>query len=412
MDRQGVASGQHVLHDTQPEQPAPVSDTLVPKRVLVLSHAGVLEVNRAVFQNLGAAGVDVTMVVPTEWKGDLIRALRYEASTSDSSLRIVACPVVFSGRGSLFFYRSSLRSALGDWEPDLVFLDEEPWSLAALQAFLAFPGVPISFFTKENLTKWIPWPFSQLERWIYARAASAFAVSEEVEEVLRKKGFQGAIHRLHHSYDPLLFKAPTTQERNLLKKELGIPVDATVIGYFGRLAVEKGVLDLVGALQIMAKKPGLQPWFFLCVGNGPASDDMREALTSLPPERYRIQEALTHSRVGRSLGGVDILVLPSRTTRRWKEQYGRILIEAMACGAATVGSDSGEIPNLIARADGGVVFAEGSSEALASSLVRLLQDGSLLSAYRAKGRAYVERNLTHASVARDLAEKLQIAVSR
>ena len=48
------------------------------------------------------------------------------------------------------------------------------------------------------------------------------------------------------------------------------------------------------------------------------------------------------------------LVLPSRTTPRWKEQFGRVLIEAMACGVPPVGSDSGEIPHVID--DAGLVF--------------------------------------------------------
>lgn len=41
---------------------------------------------------------------------------------------------------------------------------------------------------------------------------------------------------------------------------------------------------------------------------------------------------------------LDVLVLPSRTLAHWKEQFGRVLTEAMACAVAVIGSDSGEIP--------------------------------------------------------------------
>lgn len=377
------------------------------KKILVLSHAGVLEVNRAVFQELGRLDLEITMVVPRQWEGDLIRSLHFETRDSDRSLCVIALPVLFSGRGSLFFYASSLRDALAGWEPDLVFLDEEPWSLAALQTCLAFPRTELWFFTKENLDKIIPWPFSRLEQWVYRRASGAFAVSDEVEQVLRTKGYRGPILRLHHSYDPALFKARSESERQAIRDDFGIPRNATVIGYFGRLTVEKGLLDLANALQILAQEANLPEWFFCCVGNGLAEGDTKRALAPLPDTRYKMLGAISHDRVGKLLSAVDVLVLPSRTTRRWKEQFGRILVEAMACGAAVVGSDSGEIPHLIGRAGGGLVFPEGGVSELADRLRSLLKEPTLLERFRSQGRQYVEDTLTHTTVAHDLASKLR-----
>ena len=381
------------------------------KKLLVLSHAGVLEVNRAVFQALARLGAEVTMVVPRDWKGDLIRGLHFEATVSDRSMRVIPLPVAFSGNGSLFFYRSSLRRALAGWAPDLVFLDEEPWSLAALQTYLEFPRAKVSFFTKENLNKSIPWPFSRLEQWVYRRAAGAFTVSEEVEQVLRGKGFRGDILRLHHSYDPELFQARPADERQRIRDEFALPRDAIVIGYFGRLTVEKGLGELAGAIQLLARESGLPPWFFCCVGNGRAEHQLKLALSTLPASRYRMLGALNHDRVGTLLSAVDVLVLPSRTTPRWKEQFGRILVEAMACGAAVVGSDSGEIPHLIKRSGGGLVFGEGRASELAACLVRLLKEPALLEHYRSGGRSYVEQTLTHTTVARDLEQKLRLGIA-
>jgi glycosyltransferase involved in cell wall biosynthesis len=372
----------------------------------VLSHAGTLEVNRAVFQELARLGAEVVMVVPSRWRGDLIRGLRFEHRDSDRPLRVIPVPVAFSGSGSLFFYRSSIKRVLNGWKPDLIFLDEEPWSLVALQTFIEFRDAAVLFFTKENLPKGIPWPFSRLERWVYSEAAGAFAVSQEVEGVLRDKGFYGRVQQLYHSYDPQLFRLRTDDEKRALKREYGIPDNATVFGYFGRLAPEKGLHDLVSAVRILAAEAAVPNWFFLCVGNGPMEKEIKAALESIPPGRYRTLKALPHDRVGALLGTVDILVLPSRTTRRWKEQFGRILVEAMACGAAVVGSDSGEIPHLIERSGGGLVFAEGRPDELAACVMRLLRDQALLAKHRAQGRAYVEQTLTHAIVARALVSKL------
>ena len=76
--------------------------------------------------------------------------------------------------------------------------------------------------------------------------------------------------------------------------------------------------------------------------------------------------------IPRLLNELDVLVLPSLTRRNWKEQFGRILIEAMACEVPVVGSSSGEIPHLIA--DAGLVFPEGDVEALRDALCKLMQD--------------------------------------
>lgn len=347
------------------------------------------------------------MIVPRDWKGDLIRGLQFEAREGDRSLRVIPLPVAFSGNGSLFFYRSWLPRVLGDWQPELVFLDEEPWSLAALQTYLAFPRAQTWFFTKENLDKLIPWPFSRLERWVYRRAAGAFVVSDEVESVLRAKGYRGAIRQLHHSYDPALFNQRPAAEKQRIREEFAIPANAVVIGYFGRLTREKGLLDLAAALEELARDESLPPWFFCCVGNGPAQQETQQALGALTPDRYRMLGAIPHDRVGSLLAAIDVLVLPSRTTRRWKEQFGRILVEAMACGAAVVGSSSGEIPHLIARSGGGLVFSEGSSHELAACLAKLLSEPKLLEQHRTQGRGYVERTLTHSTVAGDLIEKLR-----
>ena len=80
------------------------------KRLLVVSHAGVLGVNRVVFQNIAkVSDIDVRLIVPTRWKGDLIRDLKLERSEEDRDISIFDFPVTFSRNSSLYFYRSFLK---------------------------------------------------------------------------------------------------------------------------------------------------------------------------------------------------------------------------------------------------------------------------------------------------------------
>jgi len=92
-------------------------------------------------------------------------------------------------------------------------------------------------------------------------------------------------------------------------------------------------------------------------------------------------------------------VLPSRTSSHWVEQFGRVLIEAMACGVAVVGSDSGEIPHVIG--DAGLIFPEGDVAALRKQLARLQGNQALRRELGARGRARVMAHYTQAQVARD-----------
>ena len=67
---------------------------------------------------------------------------------------------------------------------------------------------------------------------------------------------------------------------------------------------------------------------------------------------------------------MDMLVAPSQTTRHWREQFGRMLIEAFASGVPVIGSDSGEIPFVIDGA--GVVVGEKDQRGWTAAIESLL----------------------------------------
>jgi glycosyltransferase involved in cell wall biosynthesis len=110
------------------------------------------------------------------------------------------------------------------------------------------------------------------------------------------------------------------------------------------------------------------------------------------------------------MAALDCLVLPSRTTPRWKEQFGRVLVEAMACEVAVVGSDSGEIPRVIGG--GGVVFPEGDTAALGRGLEALAGSTELRRRLGAAGRARVLTTYTQEKIVADTLAFYQALVPR
>jgi glycosyltransferase involved in cell wall biosynthesis len=107
---------------------------------------------------------------------------------------------------------------------------------------------------------------------------------------------------------------------------------------------------------------------------------------------------------------LDVLALPSRTTPRWKEQFGRVLIEAMSCGIPPVGSDSGEIPNVVG--DAGLIFPEGNVNALADRLRTLSVNPDVAARLGEMGRERVIRNYTHRRIAGDTLNLYQRVLER
>jgi glycosyltransferase involved in cell wall biosynthesis len=97
--------------------------------------------------------------------------------------------------------------------------------------------------------------------------------------------------------------------------------------------------------------------------------------------------------------GLDALVLPSRTLPNWKEQFGRLLIEGMACGVLVIGSDSGAIPEVIGEA--GLIFPEDDVDGLRALLRRVMADEELRRQQARAGRERVLAHFTQAKIAED-----------
>ena len=86
--------------------------------------------------------------------------------------------------------------------------------------------------------------------------------------------------------------------------------------------------------------------------------------------RVHLLDAKPADELPRYLNCMDVLAVPSLTTIWWKEQYGRVIAEAMACGVPVVGSDSGAIPEVVDSA--GLIVPEGDVGALRDGLCRVI----------------------------------------
>jgi glycosyltransferase involved in cell wall biosynthesis len=140
------------------------------------------------------------------------------------------------------------------------------------------------------------------------------------------------------------------------------------------------------------------PPFLAVWGIGPLEDVARQAITS---DRVAgvVGGALSPEEVSLALRASDVVAVPSRTTAAWKEQFGRVAVEAMLSGAAVVASDSGSLPEVVGP--GGVVISEGACDSLAEALDGL-RDAQVRADTAAQGRAWALNRYEPDHVAADL----------
>jgi glycosyltransferase involved in cell wall biosynthesis len=142
------------------------------------------------------------------------------------------------------------------------------------------------------------------------------------------------------------------------------------VGYAGRLVPSKGLADLLAAVRGLSA-----PLELVLIGDGELRGELEGQ--PIPGSSVRVLSDLDHDQMPAGYAQLDVLVLPSRTTATWKEQLGRVIVEALYCGVPVIGSDSGEIPWLIELTGGGLVFPEGDRGALGERLQRMREQPEL-----------------------------------
>ncbi len=355
-------------------------------KALLLSKAMVTGAYQRKAELMATAGdLDLTVAVPPAWR-DGQRPLPLERLHT-AGYRLVATPIRRPGDFHLHFY-PRFGQLLDEVRPDLVHIDEEPYNLATFLALRAAHrrGARTLFFAWQNLRRTYPPPFGWIEHYVYRRADGALAGSVTAAAVLRAKGYAGRLWVLpQFGVDPAVFHPPATPRSE----------GPLAIGYAGRLVRAKGVDLLLEAVAGMT-----QPWRLAVVGDGPE----RAALTSQAERlglggRVTFTPWLPSAEVAGFFRSLDVLVLPSRSTPSWVEQFGRVLIEAMATGTACLGSTSGEIPHVLA--DAGWVFPENDAGALRAQLDRLAAEPATRHALAAAGRTRALAHFTMERVAAD-----------
>ena len=358
-------------------------------RVALVSKALVTGIYQSLVSEIGQNGVDLTVFCPPYWQDS---RGRHELSVEPSPhFRLQEIPLRFNGHFHLHYY-PGLYKRLRALKPDLLHFDEEAYNLATWMGLrqAARLGIPSVFFTWQNLVRRYPPPFCWWEQDVYQRAHCAIAGSEEAKQVLRTKGYAGPVTvNPQMGVDTGLFMPLDPPTAN----------DRFTIGYAGGLVPEKGLDILLQACAALR-----QNWQWFLVGSGNAEKELRRMTAELNlNERVHFLGRRSGKEMPAFYQSLDVFVLPSRTQRNWKEQFGRVLIEAMSCSIPVVVSDSGEGQQVVGET--GLVYPEADSQTLARHL-QTLQAAPLQR--RLRGKAGRTRVLTHFSMPKVASKLIEV----
>lgn len=350
------------------------TDRGLARRLLVVSHPAVVSVNQEVYRELKARGWQVTLVTPSRWRHSYASGAVEPQVLEGMESAMRPTRVLFAGRPQRHLYVTRCRALLRRVRADVAFLEAEPFSLPAAQWALALrrSGTPFGVQAYENIDRALPSPIRWIRSNVLRDAAFVAARSRTAAELVGAWGARGEV-----GFAPPAVPAWPSERHPAAHA-------AFTVGYAGRLVQSKGLLDLLAAVRELSA-----PVELLLIGDGELRGELEGQ--PVPGSEVRVLDGLTHAQMPEGYAQLDVLVLPSHTTPRWKEQFGRVIVEALWCGVPVIGSDSGEIPWLIGLTGGGVVFPEGDVRALTAALERLREQPQLRTALAGAGRAAVER---------------------
>lgn len=361
------------------------------KKLLVVGHAYLVPLNQdkwIIFADLHPE-VEIHVIFPHCWP-DVLCALEGKPSKPRPNCSFTPLKAFKVGNEVRYgFYPGALINLLRNFAPDKIYVEQgdNAFSYFQLMSFAKIwaPRAKFAFFSWVN---WKPiWSLKYKIMWKWLEhfnlklSHGAILGNHDAQLLTQEKGFRGATMVL-------------PQLGVDLEPTLGVSkVCRTSIFFIGRLADEKGIFLLLQAFANLQSR--FPSWTLHFVGKGPAGEHLKELVAG--NAAIVLHGSVSHTEVFNHLKQASVFVLPSYDTLFWREQFGHVLIEAMALSVPVIGTNAGEIANVIG--DAGLVSEQNNLESLQNCLEQLMADEELRKKFGQAGYERVKLNFTHQVIA-------------
>jgi glycosyltransferase involved in cell wall biosynthesis len=182
------------------------------------------------------------------------------------------------------------------------------------------------------------------------------------------------------------------------------PSPPYTIGYFARIAPEKGLHVLGDAFRLLRDQPGTPPVKLRASGwLGPQHRDYLAGVRKSVGDGFEYVDSPDHAAKVRFLQSVDVLSVPTT----YREPKGLYVLEALANGVPVVQPEHGSFPELITATGGGLLVKPNDPADLARGLQQVLADPALRMELGQKGRQAVHERFSAAAEAGRTVEVLR-----
>lgn len=334
--------------------------------------------------NRGGGGTEshfVTLARTMQELGHQVEAVVYTGSPIHIGLQgsgVVLHEGVFRNAFDPRGFRTVWR-VVKQFRPDWIIgsFSKEYWPLAILSKML---GVKLALF------KHMDFPMRPLTNYFIPRLADRFIV---ISEFMKKKFIERGVRPEHMQvlYNPLNLEyyKPDSELRQKTRQSFEYADDDVVLGFLGALHPDKGMLQLADALnQAMIQLPKLKA---LWVGEGRAAEALDEKINAGGFASRHKRHNWTPD-VRPFYAAMDMLAMPSVQS----DTFGRVSIEAQACGVPVLCSDIGGIPETLISAKTGLLLPPGDIPAWRDAIIKLATDITIRSSMAEQGRSWVDRS--------------------
>lgn len=290
----------------------------------------------------------------------------------EKNYEMVSGKIFWPAKSCTNFYLFGLLREIRRFKPDIIHVMNEITSSVIFEAliikillksqakvlFFGYENLLDKKFKRANFLKKMIWNFS-------ARHidGGTYANSEGIRQ-FKKNGF--LTNNIILSYWGIDAERYQWQNMEKMLIKYGIR-DKFRIGFIGRITKEKGLLTILQAMRYLPSEV-----IFVVVGKGDYLSGLFEEAKKLNLKKRIIYFPwVDDNEVVKYFSLFDLFILPSLTTEKWKEQFGRAAVEAMMCRIPVIGSSSGAIPEIMG--DAGIIFKEGNFLDLAQRINEYMQ---------------------------------------
>tara|TARA_B100001109_G_scaffold255510_1_gene258892 strand:- start:240 stop:1412 length:1173 start_codon:yes stop_codon:yes gene_type:complete len=321
------------------------------QKLLAVSTSCFTASNREFYRRLNTDSLQVNLVIPENWDFGKGVVQSEPKQTEDPNL-IFLKPTKYHHR---LFQLQGIQELIDEIVPDFIYYEGDPGSVMAVILGSKARKLGIRFFAlscenlsqnplavikregkKQFLNATVKYALIQLSK---RNIDTLFVINNQGFEYFKSLGFKKVV-KTPLGFNEQVFHI-NQKKREQIRTQLKVNEDTIIISYFGRLVYEKGVHLLIKALEKLSTKN----WIFLIDEFSRYKTDYQSKIEALINNSNFKDKTIffeaNHTEISNYMNASDITILPSIPTKKWVEQYGRVVPEAMACGNRLIISNQG-----------------------------------------------------------------------